>query len=281
MVKEHKQAVIAQKAIFTTGSMRLSRVVPSILLAILILAADVRFNMGEKIKIYVGFATEPIIYIPQFIRGGWISLSDYFKDREILQNEILRLKKDIDSQKFNLVNYEKVLQENVELKKLLGFLEQTSKKNYIYGEIEEINYAPKPSMTVGIARNQKADQMIAFNWTGLIGSVELSAGSKVEIKPIFAEDSQIPIKNRRTNSNMILVGTDVPQNFLIKGLKKNEDIIPGDKLVTSGLGKKYPKGINVGIVNKISETTNNEFLEIEVLGTAEFSSGDQILLTLP
>ncbi len=281
MVKEHKQAVIAQKAIFTTGSMRLSRVVPSILLAILILAADVRFNMGEKIKIYVGFATEPIIYIPQFIRGGWISLSDYFKDREILQNEILRLKKDIDSQKFNLVNYEKVLQENVELKKLLGFLEQTSKKNYIYGEIEEINYAPKPSMTVGIDRNQKADQMIAFNWTGLIGSVELSAGSKVEIKPIFAEDSQIPIKNRRTNSNMILVGTDVPQNFLIKGLKKNEDIIPGDKLVTSGLGKKYPKGINVGIVNKISETTNNEFLEIEVLGTAEFSSGDQILLTLP
>ena len=281
MVKEHKQAVIAQKAIFTTGSMRLSRVVPSILLAIFILAADVRFNMGEKIKIYVGFATEPIIYIPQFIRGGWISLSDYFKDREILQNEILRLKKDIDSQKFNLVNYEKVLQENVELKKLLGFLEQTSKKNYIYGEIEEINYAPKPSMTVGIARNQKADQMIAFNWTGLIGSVELSAGSKVEIKPIFAEDSQIPIKNRRTNSNMILVGTDVPQNFLIKGLKKNEDIIPGDKLVTSGLGKKYPKGINVGIVNKISETTNNEFLEIEVLGTAEFSSGDQILLTLP
>tara|TARA_B100000575_G_C23076540_1_gene620107 strand:- start:557 stop:1402 length:846 start_codon:yes stop_codon:yes gene_type:complete len=281
MVKEHKQAVIAQKAIFTTGSMRLSRVVPSILLAILILTADVRFNMGEKIKIYVGFATEPIIYVPQFIRGGWISLSDYFEDREILQNEILRLQKDIDSQKFNLVNYEKVLQENVELKKLLGFLEQTSKKNYIYGEIEEINYAPKPSMTVSIARNQKADQMIAFNWTGLIGSVQLSAGSKVEIKPIFAEDSQIPIKNRRTNSNMILVGTDIPQNFLIKGLKKNEDIIPGDKLVTSGLGKKYPKGINVGIVNKISETTNNEFLEIEVLGTAEFSSGDQILLTLP
>ena len=281
MVKEHKQAVIAQKAIFTTGSMRLSRVVPSILLAILILASDVRFNMGEKIKIYVGFATEPIIYVPQFIKGGWNSLSDYFEDREILKNEILRLQKDIDSQKFNLVNYEKVLQENVELKKLLGFLEQTSKKNYIYGEIEEINYAPKPSMTVGIDRNQKADQMIAFNWTGLIGSVELSAGSKVEIKPIFAEDSQIPIKNRRTNSNMILVGTDIPQNFLIKGLKKNEDIIPGDKLVTSGLGKKYPKGINVGIVNKISETTNNEFLEIEVLGTAEFSSGDQILLTLP
>ena len=281
MVKEHKQAVIAQKAIFTTGSMRLSRVVPSILLAILILASDVRFNMGEKIKIYVGFATEPIIYVPQFIKGGWNSLSDYFEDREILKNEILRLQKDIDSQKFNLVNYEKVLQENVELKKLLGFLEQTSKKNYIYGEIEEINYAPKPSMTVSIARNQKADQMIAFNWTGLIGSVQLSAGSKEEIKPIFAEDSQIPIKNRRTNSNMILVGTDIPQNFLIKGLKKNEDIIPGDKLVTSGLGKKYPKGINVGIVNKISETTNNEFLEIEVLGTAEFSSGDQILLTLP
>ena len=136
-------------------------------------------------------------------------------------------------------------------------------------------------MTVGIDRNQKADQMVAFNWTGLIGLVELSSGSKVEIKPIFAEDTQIPIKNRRTNSNMILVGTNLPKNFFIKGLKKNEDILPGDKLVTSGLGKKYPKGIDVGIVNKISSTSNNEFLEIEVIGTSEFSSGDQILLTLP
>ena len=281
MAKEHKQAVIAQKAIFTTGSMRLSRVVPSILIAILILATDVRFNLGEKIKIYVGFATEPIIYIPQFVRGGWISFSDYFEDREILQKEILRLEKDIDAKRFSLINYEKVLQENIELKNLLGYLEQTSKKNFIYGEIEEINYAPEPSMTVEIEKDKNADQMIAFNWTGLIGSVELSAGSKVEIKPIFAEDSQIPIRNRRTNSNMILIGTDTPQNFLIKGLKKNEDIIPGDKLVTSGLGKKYPKGIDIGTVNRISATSNNEFLEIEVLGTAEFSSGDQILLTLP
>ncbi len=281
MSKEHKQPVIAQKAIFTTGSMRLARVVPSILIAILILTVDVRFNVGEKIKIYLGFATEPIIYIPQLVRGGWNSFSNYFEDRQILQKEILRLEKDIDDQRFNLINYEKVLQENIELKKLLGFLDQTSKKNYIYGQIEEINYAPEPSMTVGIAKNKKADQMIAFNWTGLIGSVELTSGSKVEIKPIFAEDSQIPIKNRRTNSNMILVGTDRPQNFLIKGLKKNEDIISGDRLITSGLGKKYPKGIDVGIVNRISETSNNEFLEIEVLGTAEFSSGDQILLTLP
>ena len=281
MAKEHKQAVIAQKAIFTTGSMRLSRVIPSILFAILILAADVSFNVGERIKIYVGFATEPIIYIPQIVEESWISFSDYFEDREALQNEIDRLKEDIDSQRFNLINYEKVVQENKELKKLLGYVEQTNKKNYIYGEIEEINFAPKPSMTVGIGRNKKPDQMIAFNWTGLIGSVELSAGSKVEIKPIFSKGSQIPIRNRRTNSNMILVGTDMPQNFVIKGLKKNEDIVPGDKLVTSGLGKKYPKGINVGTVNKISALSNNEFLEIEVMGTAEFNSGDQILLTLP
>ena len=58
---------------------------------------------------------------------------------------------------------------------------------------------------MGIDRNQKADQMVAFNWTGLIGLVELSAGSKVEIKPIFAEDSQVPVRNRRTNSNLSLI----------------------------------------------------------------------------
>ena len=119
MAKEHKQAVIAQKAIFTIGSMRLSRVIPSILFAILILAADVSLNLGERIKIYVGLASEPIIFIPQILNEGWTSFSDYFQDREILQSEILELKKDIDAQRFNLLNYEKVIQENIELKKLL------------------------------------------------------------------------------------------------------------------------------------------------------------------
>ena len=112
MAKEHKQAVIAQKAIFTTGSMRLSRVVPSVLIAIVILAADVRFNVGEKVKIYLGLATEPIIYIPQFVREGWVSFSNSFEDRKILQNEILRLKKDFDGRLWELTDPNNVLVEN-------------------------------------------------------------------------------------------------------------------------------------------------------------------------
>ena len=88
---------------------------------------------------------------------------------------------------------------------------------------------------------------------------------------LFAEKNKlIDIKNFANNH------LDTETNFFQVG-----DIVPGDKLVTSGLGKKYPKGIDVGIVNKISVTSNNEFLEIEVLGTSEFNSGDQILLTSP
>ena len=35
-----------------------------------------------------------------------------------MRNEILRLEKNIDDQRFNLIKYEKILQENIELKKL-------------------------------------------------------------------------------------------------------------------------------------------------------------------
>jgi hypothetical protein len=48
--KEHKQTSIASNAIFTTGSMRASKLLPSLIFTIFILILDINFSLGKEIK---------------------------------------------------------------------------------------------------------------------------------------------------------------------------------------------------------------------------------------
>ena len=47
---EHKQTSIASNAIFTTGSMRASKLLPSLIFTLIILILDINFNLGKEIK---------------------------------------------------------------------------------------------------------------------------------------------------------------------------------------------------------------------------------------
>ena len=86
-------------------------------------------------------------------------------------------------------------------------------------------------------------------------------------------------------------------DFILSNDEKNKKLGPDQLLSTSQPGElrsstymlkdsltnrwKEFNFLSEPIVNKILATSNNEFLEIEVLGTSKFTSGDQILLTLP
>ena len=56
---EHKQTDIAQSAIFTTGSMRASRLYPTIFLTLLILYGDYSFDMSSKIRVFSSYIFSP------------------------------------------------------------------------------------------------------------------------------------------------------------------------------------------------------------------------------
>jgi cell shape-determining protein MreC len=54
-----------------------------------------------------------------------------------------------------------------------------------------------------------------------------------------------------------------------------------DKIFTSGLGGKYPKGFLIGNVINISNLEDESSLKVEVKSLINFDSGTKILLVLP
>ena len=129
--------------------------------------------------------------------------------------------------------------------------------------------------------NKISKDMVAFNKFGLVGTIDELQNNLVKIKPLHDASSKIPAKNLRTLENIIIQGSGEPKLFYIEEFKKNSDISVGDEIVTSGLGKRFPKDFLLGKVIKINQNQGSNFLTVMVENSFDFSFGSTILFTKP
>ena len=123
--------------------------------------------------------------------------------------------------------------------------------------------------------------MVAISMNGLVGTIDQIFPNYVKVIPIYEKNINIPGLIQRTNQNIILEGKGEQNKLSIKNFKNNSNIILDDKIFTSGLGGKYPKGFLIGKVKKISNSEDQSSLEVEVQSLSNFSSGTKILFAYP
>jgi len=65
--------------------------------------------------------------------------------------------------------------------------------------------------------------------------------------------------------------------YVSMDLKVNE----GDKIISSGMGGVFPKGLTIGVVSKIAKKKQGLFQEIEVVPSVDLSRLEEMLVLLP
>jgi rod shape-determining protein MreC len=93
--------------------------------------------------------------------------------------------------------------------------------------------------------------------------------------------SAVPVLNNRTGERAILVGTNSLDQLSLINLPKTASIHPGDVLVTSGLGGRYPEGYPVGKVEKVSSIPGEDFVKVMVSPIALLNRNRLVLLIWP
>jgi rod shape-determining protein MreC len=91
----------------------------------------------------------------------------------------------------------------------------------------------------------------------------------------------VPVRNNRTGERAILVGTNSMDKLSLINLPKTSSILPGDMLVTSGLGRRYPEGYPVGKVEKITNIPGEAFIKVSVSPVALLNRSRLVLLIWP
>ena len=279
--KEHKQTSIASNAIFTTGSMRASKLLPSLIFTTFILILDINFSLGKEIKSAFLESFSPISNLSQSTTELSKEISFFFTSQYKLINDLEKKNNEIEKLNFELLKLEQLSKENEELLEIMGYTKKQTISKSVIGEIIDMSYFPKESISIKTNITEISEEMVALSLNGLVGIIDQIFPSYVKVIPIYEKKVNIPGVIQRTNQNIILEGIGEQNKLQIKNFKKNSNILLEDKVFTSGLGGKYPKGFLIGIVKKISTAKDDSILEVEVQSLSNFDTGTKILFANP
>ena len=279
--KELKQTQIAQSAIFTTGSMRASKILPSFFLVLSIFFTDFYFNYSKNLKIYFLTLFQPLTEIPNAFVETSNRVSFFFSSQNRLFIEIDDLNNEIEKLKFEILKLKNLEEENIELSKLMNLVKKENFSISILGEIKSKSFFPKESLNVFTDIKKLNEDMVVLNNYGVVGQISEIYPNYVRVQPLYEQGNIVPSYISRNGLNVILKGKGKNKTFTIENLSSEVNLYEGDEIYSSGLGGKFPKGYLIGRVKSISKNQNLKFQEVEVSSSAEFDKGSKVLFISP
>ena len=91
----------------------------------------------------------------------------------------------------------------------------------------------------------------------------------------------IPVLINRNGLRSVAVGLGQDNVLLLEYIPVNADVKEGDLIVSSGLGRKFPRGYPVGTVSSISRTPGELFSSVLLVPSARFRESREALLLWP
>lgn len=249
------------------------------------------YSAGKEDKGIVssGVATviNPIQKIIYSVNDSIKDAVDYFLNFKTVKEENINLTKENIELENKLLEYETLKEENDRLREIVNFKNNKDSYNYIGTEI--IGYSGESFASGYIVDKGENDgikkDMIVISNEGLVGKVTSTGSNWSIIQSLINENIAVSVMvNTTRETSGILKGyTKSNDEYLteVTNLSIDSKIKEGDVIVTSGLGKIYPKEIRVGEV--ISVETD----EIKVMKTAivkpyvDFTNLEELFIVAP
>jgi rod shape-determining protein MreC len=193
------------------------------------------------------------------------------KENEMLKQRIAELKKE---------NYqiEEMTLANERLKRLLQFREALS-SSVVAAEV--IGHDPSSwfrSMTINKGeRDGVRKGMAVISTEGVVGQILKTSPNYSTVLLITDYNSAIDSIAQRTRAKAIVEGKG-ENRCQLKYLLRTEDVIVGDRVVTSGLSGNFPKGLMVGEVRKVDKKGYGVFQYAELVPSVDVTRLEEILV---
>jgi rod shape-determining protein MreC len=219
------------------------------LLAVLLMAMDHRGAYLQSVRDAGMQVVLPLYRALDWPQRRWQALVAFIDASGAREARIVALQRSLRELQAQQLQHEALLRENARLRTLLAGVERTGLKVKL-ADIVAVDMDPYTHQVVinqgrlaGVRRG-----MSVVDASGLLGQVSEVAVDSASVILISDADHAIPLRNLRNGLRMVAYGRGDHRRLEIRDLPDNADLRPGDMLVTSGLGGRFPAGLAVAEV---------------------------------
>lgn len=198
------------------------------------------------------------------------------------ENEQLKIR--IAQLEQTLAEYEQIKSENDRLKELLNYSEKDGEWEIVtckvIGKSQGIWF---DVFTVNAGRNHGVKKdMPVVNASGLVGRVTDVGATTCKITAIVDARMNTSVMVERTRDVCMVRGTMEAGNdrneLELYYLPSGSDLVPGDKIITNGLGGIFPRGITVGTVTEVTRQSSGNDTNAIITPAVDFKRLEEVMI---
>jgi rod shape-determining protein MreC len=269
---------------FKQGPTSLSKLLLLSALALFLMVADNRFEVGKIIRISLATVLNPIA---KAVATPVNAMQDSFKYVDTISaikisEEETHKKLLLQSQRANQV--EALTLENTRLRQLLS-LKETLKTpaqaaEVLYDAIDP--YSRKVIVNKGSVHAVQIGSPV-LDELGVLGQVVRVFPLTSEVTMIIDREQTTPVLNTRTGVRSVVYGNSSAHgdSLELRFISGNADVLAGDVLTTSGVDGVYPAGLQVAKIDKVERRADSGFAKIVCTPKANVLGAKHVLILNP
>lgn len=271
--------MVEMNALFQNRASLIIRTIIMIMLSIVLMVADHRWNHLETLRSGLSNLIYPLKYainIPaefvQWIDESITSHSDLTEENAELRSEQLLYQ--VRLQKMDTLELE-----NQRLRYLLGTPRKTSERVLI-AEIFSVDQNPYKRL-ISINKDLDDDAYIGqaiIDANGIMGQIIHVESNSSTVMLISDSNHALPIQINRTGLRGTVFGSGDSSHLELRFIPHNADIKVGDVVSSSGLGGRFPPNYPVGVISKIDRPAGATFASIYITPSAKLDQSREVLM---
>ena len=197
-----------------------------------------------------------LTYLKNKVNGN----NNFFTNINELKTENEELKKKNTELEQDIRKLETLKTENQSLKEYMNLTEKYADYKIIPADVinrDISNYAKTIVINVG-SNDEVKEGMTVVGGEGLVGYIVSVTDNTAKVQTIVDTASSVSSLMSTTRDPIVCKGTlDNSSTLKAMYIPTEAQIIQGDSIETSGIGGIYPKGIHIGSVQRVVNTSNS------------------------
>ncbi|MBT3811721.1 MAG: rod shape-determining protein MreC [Gammaproteobacteria bacterium] len=267
------------KLLFATGPSINTRFLIVVVLSLALIIVDQRSDTLKPLRDLLSVFVYPVQYVVSLPNRLFNNTLKSFKGYKELLSENKDLKRQHLINSAKLLKFADLEKENIRLRSLIDSSFKLGEQ-VLVAELLSVNLAPYEHVVVVNkgSRFGVSTRQAVLDENGIVGQVAKALPLSSEIILITDPNHAIPVQVNRNGLHTIAIGSGLLNQLNLPFLPNNADIVPGDLLITSGLGGVFPQGYPVGVVSSFVEQPDKPFAIIKAEPSAALNTSRELLI---